>query len=76
MDIREFERWQEMTASSRIPHGANGIKKRILRQKKRLEGGRNMAWIIGTAIFLILFLTVMFVIAGIAVSVAGSYQTD
>ncbi len=35
-----------------------------------------MAWIIGAAIFIILFLTVMFVIAGIAVSVAGSYQTD
>lgn len=47
-----------------------------LPDKKRLEGGRNMAWIIGAAIFIILFLTVMFVIAGIAVSVAGSYQTD
>lgn len=35
-----------------------------------------MAWIIGAAIFIILFLTVMFVAAGIAVSVAGSYQTD
>lgn len=35
-----------------------------------------MAWIIGAAIVIILFLAVMFVIAGIAVSVAGSYQTD
>lgn len=35
-----------------------------------------MAWIIGAAISIILFLAVMFVAAGIAVSVAGSYQTD
>lgn len=40
------------------------------------EGGRDMAWIIRTAVFIILFLTVIYVVAGIAVSVAGSYQTD
>jgi len=35
-----------------------------------------MAWIIGVAVFTILFLTAVYVAAGIAVSVAGSYQTD
>lgn len=40
------------------------------------EGGRGMAWIIGAAVFIILFLAAIYVAAGIAVSVAGSYQTD
>lgn len=35
-----------------------------------------MAWIIGAAAFIILFLAAIYVAAGIAVSVAGSYQTD
>lgn len=35
-----------------------------------------MAWIIGAAAIILLFQAVIFVIAGIAVSVAGSYQTD
>lgn len=35
-----------------------------------------MAWIIGAAAFIILFLAVIYVVAGIAVTVAGSYQTD
>lgn len=35
-----------------------------------------MAWIIGPAIFIILSLTIVFAVASIAVSVAGSYQTD
>ncbi len=34
-----------------------------------------MAWIIGTAIFTILFLAIVFGAAAIAVSVAGSCQT-
>ncbi len=41
-----------------------------------MEGGRDMAWIIGAAVFIILFLAAIYVVAGIAVSVAGSYQTD
>lgn len=40
------------------------------------KGGKDMAWIIGTAVFIILFLAAIYVVAGIAVSVAGSYQTD
>lgn len=40
------------------------------------KGGKDMAWIIGAAVFTILFLTAVYVVAGIAVSVAGSYQTD
>ena len=40
------------------------------------KGGKDMAWIIGAAVFTILFLAVVYVAAGIAVSVAGSYQTD
>lgn len=35
-----------------------------------------MEWIIGTAVFIILFLTVIYAVAGIAVSMAGSCQTD
>lgn len=35
-----------------------------------------MAWIIRAAVFTILFLTVLYVMAGMAVRVAGSYQTD
>lgn len=35
-----------------------------------------MAWIIGAVIFIVLFLTAIYVVAGIAVSVAGSCQTD
>lgn len=41
-----------------------------------IEGGKDMAWIIGAAVFTVLFLTAVYVVAGIAVSVAGSYQTD
>lgn len=40
------------------------------------KGGKDMAWIIGAAVFAILFLTAVYVAAGIAVSVAGSCQTD
>lgn len=35
-----------------------------------------MAWIVGVAVFIILFFTATYVVAGIAVSVAGSCQTD
>lgn len=35
-----------------------------------------MAWIIGAAAFIIFFLAAIYVAAGIAVSVAGNYQTD
>lgn len=35
-----------------------------------------MTRIIGAAAFIILFLAAIYVVAGIAVSVAGSYQTD
>lgn len=35
-----------------------------------------MAWIIGAAVFTMLFLAAVYVVAGIAVSVAGSCQTD
>ncbi len=35
-----------------------------------------MAWIIGAAVFIILFLTTVYVVAGIAVSAAGSYLSD
>lgn len=40
------------------------------------KGGKDMAWIIGAAVCTILFLAAVYVAAGIAVSVAGSYQTD
>ena len=55
------------------------MENRITDRKKHMEmeGGRDMARIImGTAVFIILFLTAIYVVAGIAVSVAGSYQTD
>lgn len=35
-----------------------------------------MAWIMGAAVFIIYFLTVIYVVAGIAVNMAGSCQTD
>ena len=40
------------------------------------KGGKDRAWIIGAAVFTMLFLAAVYVAAGIAVSVAGSYQTD
>ena len=48
---------------------------------KRMEmcmgtGRKGMAWVLGAAVFIILFLAAIYVVAGIAVSVAGSYQTD
>ncbi len=51
---------------------------RIINWKKymEMEGGRDMAWIKGAAVFIILFLTVIYAVAGIAVSMAGSCQTD
>lgn len=54
------------------------MENRVTDRKKHMEmeGGRDMAWIIGAAVFTILFLTAIYVVAGIAVSVAGNYQTD
>ena len=35
-----------------------------------------MVWIIGTAVSAVLFLGGVYVVAGIALGIAGSYQTD
>ena len=54
------------------------MENRITDRKKHMEmeGGRDMARIIGAAVFIVLFLAAIYVVAGIAVSVAGSYQID
>ena len=58
------------------PHRAWKTGSQTERNILESEGGRDMAWIIGAAAFIILFLAAIYVVAGIAVSVAGNYQTD
>lgn len=38
--------------------------------------GRDMAWIIGAAAVVLAFLAGIYILAGIALGIAGSFQTD